>query len=72
MMMERGIEKNILKFLHSQFFFYFMKMHKIANLVIEMTFFAQGGISIKNFVMHVHIMNKTLSHKFHPYSIFDT
>ena len=26
----------------------------------------------KFFVMYVHIINKTLNHKFHPYSIFDT
>ena len=36
-----------------------------------MTFFAHGGISTKNFVMYVHIINKTLSHKFHPYSLFN-
>ena len=39
---------------------------------VKMTPFAHGGISIKNFVMHVHILNETLSHKFHPYSILST
>jgi len=43
----------------------------VTNFVLEITFFAHGGISIKKFVMYVHIINKTLSHKFHPYSIFD-
>ena len=39
---------------------------------VKMTPFAHGGISIKKFVMHVHILDKTLSHKFHPYSILST
>ena len=39
---------------------------------VKMTPFAHGGISIKTFVMHVHILNETLSHKFHPYSILST
>ena len=39
---------------------------------VKMTPFAHGGISIKKFVMHVHILNETLSHKFHPYSILNT
>ena len=39
---------------------------------VKMTPFAHGGISIKFFVMYVHISNETLSHKFHPYSILST
>ena len=42
------------------------------NSVLKMIFFAHGGISIEIFLMYVHIMNKTLSHKFHPYSILST
>ena len=45
---------------------------KVADSVIKMTPFAHGGISIKFFVMYVHILNETLSHKFHPYSILST
>ena len=69
-MMKSGLEKIILKFLHAQnYFFYFIKMPKIGNSVIKMTFFAHGGISLKLFVMYVHIIYENLSHKFHPYSI---
>ena len=28
-----------------------------------------GGISIKKFVMYLHMINETLSHKFYPYTI---
>ena len=42
---------------------------KSANSVMKMTHFAHGGISIKNFVMYVHILYETLSHKFHPYCV---
>ena len=70
MMVKSSLEKNILKFLYVQnYFFYFIKMLKIANSVIKMTVFAQGGISIKLFVIYVHLIYETLSHKFHPYSI---
>ena len=70
MMVKSGLEKHILKFLHAQnYFFYFIKMPKIANSVKEMSFFGHGGISTKLFVMHVHIINETLSHKFHLCSI---
>ena len=31
-----------------------------------MTFFAHGGTWIKKFVMYVHIIDETLSHKYHP------
>ena len=44
-------------------------MHQIANSVIKMTFSMHGGISIKLFVLHLHILNECLVYKFHPYSI---
>ena len=77
MMMKSGLEKIILKFLHAQslfwkIFFTSQKgefLHQIANSVIKMTFFAHGGISIKLFVVYLHIINECLSYKFHPYSI---
>ena len=34
-----------------------------------MTIFAHGGISIKLFVVNLHIINECLSYKFHPYTI---
>ena len=34
-----------------------------------MAFFAHGGISIKLFVVYLHIINECLSYKVHPYSI---
>ena len=37
-----------------------------------MTFFAHGGISLQFSEMNVCILNETLSHKFHPYSILST
>ena len=45
---------------------------KNTNSVIKMTFFVHGGISMKIFVIYVDIINKTFSHKFHPYSILST
>ena len=39
---------------------------------VKMTLLTHGGISIKSFVMHEHILNETLSHKFHPYFILST
>ena len=41
----------------------------MANSVIKRTFSAHGGISIKLFVVYLHIINECLSYKFHPYSI---
>ena len=79
MMMKSCLEKIFMKFLHAQSLFqkvFFITEFAIlsSNLLfyeVKMTHFAHGGISIKNFVMHVHIIkiNKTLSHKLHPYSI---
>ena len=51
--------------------FYFIKMPKIANSVVKITFFAHEGIWIICIVMHVYIINETLSHKFYPYSTLD-
>ena len=76
-MVKSGLEKIFLKSLHAQslfrkIFFTSQKggfLHQIANTVIKMTFFAHGGISIKLFVVYLHIINKYLSYKFNPYSI---
>ena len=38
-------------------------------VTLKKTIFSHGGISIKLFVMHLHIINECLSYKFHPYSI---
>ena len=54
---------------HAQnYFFYFIKMPKTANSVIKNTYDPWRDFN-KTFVMYVHIINETLSHKFHPYSI---
>ena len=47
----------------------YIEKHRVTNAVIKMTFFAHGGISIKLFVVYLHIINECLSYKFHPYSI---
>ena len=52
--------------LFSNKWIYYIEKQTFTNSVMKMTFFAHGGISIKNFVMYVHIINKILSHKFHP------
>ena len=56
--MEYGPENNI----------FVLKM-MMKSSVIKMSFFAHGGISIKLFVVYLHIINECLSYKFHPYSI---
>ena len=48
---------------------YYIEKQRIMNSVIKITFFAHGGISIKLFVVYLHIINECLSYKFHPYSI---
>ena len=70
---EKWCKKIFLKFLHAQSPFPDL-LHKSEDLGLEikMTFFVHGGISIKNFMVNVHIIYRTFSHKFHPYSIFDT
>ena len=47
----------------------YIENHRVTSSVIKMTFFAHGGISIKLFVVYLHIINECLSYKFHPYSI---
>jgi hypothetical protein len=69
MMMKIGLEKIILKFLHAQSLVWKIVftsykggyLHQIANSVIRMTFIAHGGISIKLFVVYLHIINECLS-----------
>ena len=73
LMVKSCLEINILKFLHAQNnFLKFITVPKIPNSVIKMTLSAHGGISIKLFVIYVHIINETLSQKYHPYSILST
>ena len=75
--MKSGLEKILLKFLHAQSLFqivFFITEFALlsTNLPfyeVKMTLLVHGGISIKSFVMHEHILNETLSHKFHSYSI---
>ena len=65
MMVKSRLEKIFLKFLHA-FFIPPDLLHKSEDLGLKiqiklsnkMTFFAHGGISIKIYVMHVHIHNK--------------
>ena len=47
----------------------YIEKHRVKNSVIKMAFFAHGGISIKLFVVYLHIINECLSYKFHLYSI---
>ena len=73
LIMKSGLEKIFLKFLHAQAVFYYkwiyyIEKHRVTNSV-KMTFFAHGGISIKLFVVYLHIINECLSYKFHPFSI---
>ena len=72
-MVKSGLEKIVLKFLHAQAvsikWIYYIEKHRVTNSVIKMAFFAHGGISIKLFVVYLHIINECLSFKFHPYSI---
>ena len=71
MRMKSGLEKNMLKFLHEQAnkWIYYVEKHRVTNSVIKMAFFAHGGISIKLFVVYLHIIDECLSYRFHPYSI---
>ena len=55
--------------LFSNKWIYYIEKHRVTNSVIRMAFFAHGGISIKLFVVYLHIINECLSYKFHPYSI---
>ena len=55
--------------LFSNKWIYYIEKHRVKNSVIKMSFFAHGGISIKLYVVYLHIINECLSYKFHPYSI---
>ena len=55
--------------LFSNKWIYYIEKHRVINSVIKMTFFAHGGISIKLFVLYLHIIYECLSYKFHPYLI---
>ena len=55
--------------LFSNKWIYYIEKHRVTNSVIKMAFFAHGGISIKLFVVYLHIINECLGYKFHPYSI---
>ena len=71
MMVKSGLEKIFLKFLHA--IFYKMNLShrkggvliKSTNSVTKMTWFAHGGISKKTLVAYLHMINETLSHRFH-------
>ena len=52
MTVKSGLEKNIFKFIHGDFFFHFIKITKIANLVMEMALLAHVLISINFFGMY--------------------
>ena len=77
MKLKSGLEKVTLKFLHAKRLFWKIIftswkggfLLQMANSVIKMTFFAHGGISIKLFVVYVHIINEGLSYNIDPYSI---
>ena len=55
--------------LFSNKWIYYIEKHRVKNSVIKMAFFAHGGISIKLFVVYLHIINECLSYKFYPYLI---
>ena len=55
--------------LFSNKWIYYIEKHRVPSSVIKMVFFAHGGISIKLFVLYLHIINESVSYKFHPYSI---
>ena len=55
MTVKSGLEKNIFKFIHGDFFFFhFIKMSKIANSVIKMALFALALISIFFWDVHMY------------------
>ena len=55
--------------LFSNKWIYYVEKHRVTSSVIKMAIFAHGGISIKLFVLYLHIINE--SYKFHPYSILN-
>ena len=79
-MVKSGLEKIFLKFLQAQGLFQVCPVGCLSLVLLNWDSqqgrsekgLAHGGISKIFFVMYVHIINKTLSHKFHPYSILST
>ena len=55
--------------LFSNKWIYYIEKDRVTNSVTKMTIFAHGGISKKSFVVHVDMINESLSQKFLPYSI---
>ena len=55
--------------LYSNEWIYYIEKHRVTNSVIKIAILAHGGISIKLFVVYLHIIKECLSYKFHPYSI---
>ena len=80
MMVKRSLEKVFLKFLHAQGLFQVCQVDCLSLVLLNWDSqqgrsekcFTHGWISKIVFVMYVHIINKTLSHRFHPYSILST
>ena len=80
MMVKSCLEKIFLKFLYAQGLFQVCPVGCLSLVLLNWDSqqgrsekgLAHGGISKIFFVMYVHIINKTLSHKFHPYSILST
>ena len=66
-MMKSGLEKIFLKFLHAQSLFqqvFFITEFTLLSTIlpfyeVKITPFVHGGISIKTFVIYVHILNET-------------
>ena len=49
---------------------YVVKMEYVSKInIFGLNMMVKSGLEKIFFVMYVHIINKTLSHKFHPYSI---
>ena len=44
--------------LFSNKWIYYIEKHRVKNSVIKIAFFAHGGISIKLFVLYLHIINE--------------
>ena len=51
---------------------YYIEKPRVTNSVTQMNIFAHGGISKKSFVVHVDMIDESLSQKFHPYFILST
>ena len=52
---------------------YVLKMEYVSKInIFGLNMMVKSGLEKIFFVKYVHIINKTLSHKFHPYSILST